>query len=130
MKFLVAYNGTKESKSALDLAIKNATAFKAKVYIITSMEGGASEKPEDVLRVKEDLEYAKTTIEKSGLEFEVHEMVRGLSPGEDLVKFAEDNGIDQIFTGIEKKSKTRKILLGSTAQYVILKGPCPVTTTK
>ncbi len=130
MKFLVAYNGSNESKAALDLAIKHATAFNAKVYIITSMEGGASEKPEDVLRVQDDLDHARSAVEKSGLEFEVHEMVRGLSPGEDLVKFAIDNQIDQIFTGIEKKSKTRKILLGSTAQYIILKGPCPVTTTK
>jgi nucleotide-binding universal stress UspA family protein len=35
-----------------------------------------------------------------------------------------------MFVGIEKKSKTRKMLLGSTAQYVILKSPCPVVTAK
>jgi nucleotide-binding universal stress UspA family protein len=38
--------------------------------------------------------------------------------------------IDMIFLGIKKKSRAQKILLGSTAQYIILKGPCPVTTTK
>jgi nucleotide-binding universal stress UspA family protein len=57
-------------------------------------------------------------------------MARGLAPGEDLVKFAEENQIDQIYVGIEKKSKTSKLLLGSTAQYVILKAPCPVITVK
>ena len=57
-------------------------------------------------------------------------MVRGLSPSEDLVQFAKDNDIDQIFVGIEKKTRTRKILLGSTAQYVILKAPCPVISVK
>jgi nucleotide-binding universal stress UspA family protein len=53
-----------------------------------------------------------------------------LPPGEDIVKFAENNDIDHLFVGIEKISKTRKMLLGSTAQYIILKAPCPVTTTK
>lgn len=53
-----------------------------------------------------------------------------MTPGEDLVKFAKDKAVDHIFSGVEKKSKTQKILLGSTAQYLILKAPCPVTTTK
>ena len=70
------------------------------------------------------------TLEDAGVELEVHEMARGLSPGEDIVIFAEDNDIDQIFVGIEKKSRTRKLLLGSTAQYIILKATCPVTTIK
>jgi nucleotide-binding universal stress UspA family protein len=57
-------------------------------------------------------------------------MARGLTPGEDLVRFAEENQIDRIFVGIEKKSRTSKLILGSTAQFVILKAPCPVITTK
>jgi nucleotide-binding universal stress UspA family protein len=31
---------------------------------------------------------------------------------------------------VEKRSKAQKILLGSTAQYIILKAPCPVLTVK
>jgi nucleotide-binding universal stress UspA family protein len=57
-------------------------------------------------------------------------LARGSSPGEDLVYFAEENNIDQLFVGVEKKSKTQKMLLGSTAQYVILNAPCPVTAVK
>jgi CheY-like chemotaxis protein len=54
----------------------------------------------------------------------------GLSAGEDLVKFAQENDIDQIFLGIRKKSRAQKAILGSTARHVILKAPCPVTTVK
>jgi nucleotide-binding universal stress UspA family protein len=53
-----------------------------------------------------------------------------MTPGEDLVRFAVENDIDLIFVGIKKKSKAQKIILGSTAQYIILKAPCPVTTVK
>ena len=72
----------------------------------------------------------KKILDQAGVAYETFQLARGLSPGEDIVKFAEDNGIDQIFLGVEKRSRTSKIILGSTAQYVILKGPCPVTTTK
>ena len=130
MKFLVAYSGSKESKAALDLAIEHASLFKAKVFVITSMEGGRSEKPEDIARVNQELREVRRLLESAGLEHEVQETARGLSPGEDIVIFAKDNQIGQIFVGIEKRSKTRKILLGSTAQYIILKASCPVTTVK
>jgi nucleotide-binding universal stress UspA family protein len=53
-----------------------------------------------------------------------------MSPGEDLVSFAEENDIDQIFIGVEKVSRTQKIIVGSNAQYIILKAPCPVVTVK
>jgi nucleotide-binding universal stress UspA family protein len=130
MKFLVAYNGSTESRAALDLAIAQATRFEAKVFVITSMEGGQGEKPEDIARVNQELQQVRAHLDNAGVEHEVHEMARGLSPGEDVVIFARENRIDQIFVGVEKKSRTRKLLLGSTAQYIILKASCPVTTTK
>jgi nucleotide-binding universal stress UspA family protein len=130
MKFLVGYNGSVEAKAALSLARDFARIFKAKVFVMASMEGGTGEKIEDINQAEENLRKAKEFFEEQGVECETHQMARGLTPGEDLVKFAEENQIDQIFVGIEKKSKTSKLLLGSTAQYVILKAPCPVITFK
>ena len=130
MKFLVGYTGSAESKAAMALAKDQAKILNAKVVVITSMEGGAGEKPEDIGKAETNLKFANSFFEGSGVEFETQQLARGLSPGEDLVKFAEDNDIDQLFVGIEKKSKTRKMLLGSTAQFVILKAPCPVVTVK
>jgi len=130
MKFLVAYNGSKQSLAALELARQSATKFDAKLFVITSMEGGPDEKPDDIARVKNALKTVRKELDESGLEYEVDELARGLSPGEDLVEFAEDNEVDHIFVGVEKRSKTRKLLLGSTAQYIILNAPCPVTTVK
>ena len=130
MIFLVGYTGSEESKAALELAKDFAKIFKARVVVVASMEGGAGERPEDISKVESDLKFASRFLEEAGVEFETQQLARGYSPGEDLVKFAEENDIDQMFVGIEKKSKTRKMLLGSTAQYVILKSPCPVITTK
>ena len=130
MKFLVGYTGSDESKAAMALAKDYAKTFNAKVIVITSMEGGAGEKPEDVSRAEANLKFATSFLEDAGVAFETQHLARGYSPGEDLVVFAEENEVDLMFVGIEKKSKTRKMLLGSTAQFVILKSPCPVVTTK
>jgi nucleotide-binding universal stress UspA family protein len=115
---------------ALYLAIKHAALFNAKIFVVTSMEGGYSEKPDDIARVKHGLKAVEKQLEEAGVAHEVHETARGLAPGEDIVIFAEEIGIDHIFVGIQKKSKTQKLLLGSTAQYIILKASCPVTTIK
>lgn len=130
MKFLVGYNGSVEAKAALSLARDFAKTFSARVYVMSSMEGGAGEKVEDIAQAEQNLREAKDFFEEQGVECETHQMARGLTPGEDLVRFAEENQIDQIFVGIEKKSRTSKLILGSTAQFVILKAPCPVITTK
>jgi nucleotide-binding universal stress UspA family protein len=130
MKFLVGYNGSKAAQAALALAKDFAKIFQAKVYVLVSMEGGSAEKIADVEKARADLEYAESFLKQENVDCEIREMVRGLSPAEDLVQFAKDNDIDQIFVGIEKKTRTRKILLGSTAQYVILKAPCPVISVK
>jgi len=130
MKFLVAYSGTSESKSALKLAKEHAKRWEAELVIVSSSEGGTGERLEEITRIQEELDAIKLDAEKEGLSCEVHQMARGLSPGEDLVQFADENAIDHIFVGIEKKSRTRKLLLGSTAQYIILKANCPITTIK
>jgi len=130
MKFLVGYNGSVEAKAALSLARDFAKTFNARIFVMSSMEGGAGEKVEDINQAEQNLREAKAFFDEQGVECETHQMARGLTPGEDLVRFAEENQIDQIFVGIEKKSRTSKLILGSTAQFVILKAPCPVITTK
>jgi nucleotide-binding universal stress UspA family protein len=130
MKLVAAYNGTKESKLALDLAKKHAKLLNARLLVIASSEGGKGERPEDIGRIKIELDNIKVDLENEGINGEVDQLARGLSPGEDIVLFAEENDIDQIYVGVRKKSRTSKLILGSTAQYIILKAKCPVISVK
>jgi nucleotide-binding universal stress UspA family protein len=130
MKFLVGYNGSDVAKSALAVARTLAKGLGAGVAVMTSMGGGDKETLEDISNVEQDLQYARHFLESEGVACETHQLARGMTPGEDLVHFAEENDIDHLFVGVEKKSRTRKMFMGSTAQYVILKAPCPVTAVK
>lgn len=130
LKFLVAYKGTPEGQRALEIGAEHARCFGASLYVVASHVGGAREKPEEVARAQKELKEAASLLADSGMEAQVFETVRGMSAGEDLVRYAKENRINHIFVGVEKKSRTQKLILGSTAQYIILKAPCPVTTVK
>jgi len=129
-QFLVGYTGSPESRAALKLAIEEARLHGAKLFVINSQEGGATEKREELAEIQEALQSARELLADADIAYEASESVRGLSPGEDLVRFAADNKIDRIFVGVEKKSRTRKLILGSTAQFIILKADCPVVSAK
>ena len=61
---------------------------------------------------------------------ETHLLVRGLSPGEDIVTFALDNEVDEIVVGLKKVSAVEKMIFGSNARYIILHAHCPVVSVK
>jgi nucleotide-binding universal stress UspA family protein len=130
MKILVGYDGSNSAKDALKLAKDHAMALGAKVDVVTSMEGAKNNQYDDVRQAELGLEFAKALLEEDNVDCETHLLIRGLTPGEDLVQFAEENQINEIFIGVRRRSKVGKLLMGSTAQHVILNAPCPVVSIK
>lgn len=131
MKILVAYVGGLDVDNAvLDVAKKHAKAFNAKLYVASSMERVSEKEQVNLEKVEKQLAYVKETLEAEGIACETHVLVRGLTPGEDIVEFAVDRKMDEVIIGIEKKSKVGKLLFGSNAQYIILESPCPVVSVK
>ena len=131
MKILVAYvGGLDVDKAVLDVARKHAKAFNATLYVASSMERVSEKERPDLDKIEKQLDYVKETMKSEGIACETHILVRGLTPGEDIVDFAKDHKIDEIIIGIEKKSKVGKLFFGSNAQYIILESPCPVVSVK
>lgn len=130
MKILVGYDGSNSGKDALALAKKHAVAFGAQVIIVASLTGGNVTHAVEVEHATEDLEFAKSMFDEDNIACETKLLVRGLTPGEDLIAFAKENAIDEIVIGIKRRSKVGKLLFGSNAQYIIIKAPCPVVTVR
>jgi len=130
MKFLVGYNGTDEAEAALNEAQLHANVFGADIYILTSLGQSHDLSKEDIERAEGELEYLRTPFNIDGIPCETLVSVNHLSAGEDLVQFARDNAIDEIFLGVRKRAKIGKLVFGSTSQYVILNAPCPVVVVK
>ncbi len=130
MNIMVCYDGSNAAEDALKLASKHAKDFNAKIYLVTSMEGGSEIPKEEFERAEKDLEKAKNSVRSEDIVCETLLSVRGLEAGENLVKLAEEKEIDQIYIGVKRRSKVGKFIFGSTAQYLILEAQCPVVTVK
>jgi nucleotide-binding universal stress UspA family protein len=130
MKILVGYDGSNSAKEALKLARKHALAFKASVDVVTSMERGTEGEQQAIEDAERGLEWAKSLFEEKKVACKTHLLIRGMAPGEDLVEFAKEAKIDEIIVGVKRRSKVGKLLMGSTAQFVILQATCPVVSVK
>jgi nucleotide-binding universal stress UspA family protein len=130
MKILVGYDGSTSSKEALKVARSHALALGASVDVVTSMEKGTEQEQREIEDAERSLEWAQSMFEEKGVGCKTHLLIRGMAPGEDLVQFAKDNQVDEIVVGVKRRSKVGKILMGSTAQFVILQAPCPVISVK
>jgi nucleotide-binding universal stress UspA family protein len=130
MKIIVCYDGTNAAKEALNLAMVHAKSFGAKVDIVTSMEKGTENQRDDIEQAERGLEWAKSLFEENEVPCNTHLLIRGFSPGEDIVEFAKENKADEIIVGVQRRSKVGKLLMGSTAQYIILQATCPVVAVK
>jgi nucleotide-binding universal stress UspA family protein len=130
MKILVGYDGSNSAKDALALAKKHAAAFDAQVLIVASLTGGSVTHAAEVEHASEDLEFAKKMFDDDDIRCETKLLVRGMTPGEDIVQYAKEKAIDEIVIGIKRRSKVGKLLFGSNAQYIIIKAHCPVVIVK
>ena len=130
MKIMVCFDGSNVAKDALDLAKKRAKALDAEMYLLTSMVGGPEVPIDEFEKAEKRLKKAKNSVRAEGIPCESQLSVRGLDAGEELVRFAKEEKIDEIYVGVRRRSKVGKFVFGSTAQYVILEAPCPVVTVK
>jgi nucleotide-binding universal stress UspA family protein len=131
MKFLVCYDETNEAKKALKVAQEHAKIWKAKLEVVNTITRVEPLKHSAVKKMEAKMEGdVKEILGGDDPPYEVQLLLTDLTSGEQLVKFTEDQKIDQLFLGIVKKSKVGNLLFGSTAKYIILHAPCPVITVK
>lgn len=129
MKLIVGYkSGTTQAENLLELALKRAQLFNATVSIVTIMAEGMEKDQERITKAEAGLEMAKIHFDRKKIACETHLLIRGIDPADDLVNFAKETQADEIIIGVKNRTRVGKLLLGSTAQAVILNAPCPVVS--
>lgn len=130
MKILVGCDLTDTSEKALSTALEYAKQVQGKLILVASLVGGTKESVDEINAYEKGLRIGMQKVTKEGVSCEKHLLMRGKTPGEDLVDFAKENSANLIVIGIKKRSKVGKLMFGSTAQYVILEADCPVLSVK
>ena len=77
----------------------------ATLILIASLVGGAKEDIEEINAFEKGLRLAEKKAADNGVKWEKHLLMRGNTPGEDVVSFARENRVDLIVIGVKKRSK-------------------------
>jgi Universal stress protein UspA and related nucleotide-binding proteins len=136
---MVATDGSELARKAVDLAIKIAQINKAKLYAVHVIAPGETKvtqhDPRDAEWKKHMKEHLKTQgreathyVETTGkiLDVAVEHVILEGNPVDEIVNFAEKNGIELIVMGTLGKSGIQHFLLGSVAENVVRHSRVPV----
>jgi nucleotide-binding universal stress UspA family protein len=127
---IVGIVDSSEGRSALERGIEEARLRGAPLVVVHSSRGGHDDREEDVIAWRERLEEIDRRLTDDGIAHEIREFVRGNSPADDILQAAADERADLIVVGLRRRSPVGKLLLGSTAQEVLLSADCAVLAVK
>ena len=118
-----------EGGAALDRAVDE-VRLRGGTLVVVHSSRGSHEELEDVIAWQERLEETDRRLTDDGIPHRVHDYVRGNSPADDILQAATDEGADLIVIGLRHRSPVGKLVLGSTAQEVLLGAECAVLAVK
>lgn len=127
---VVGFIDTPQGRAAIDQAVAESRLRHVPLIIVHSMMGGNRESEDEYVAAAEALEKLQERLSAEGVDFSVHEYVRGQKPADDLIQAAEEFDAELIVIGIRRRSATGKVLLGSNALDILHDSPVPVLCVK
>lgn len=128
MTVLLGYIPNELGDRALDHAVEEVRLREDHLVLLNVARGDA---PLESRRLYDQQRHAlDERLTASGVPFEVRAVVQPEEPWEALVGAAHDVGADLVVIGLRHRSPVGKLLLGSTAQHVLLRAPCDVLCVK
>ena len=128
MTVVVGYVPSREGEAALSHALEAAEARRSRLVVVNTSRGDALvdrryAQPDQV----DDL---RRRLEASGLDHVLLHSISGQEAADELLAVAEEHRADLVVLGLRRRSAVGKLILGSTAQKVLLQARCPVLAVK
>jgi nucleotide-binding universal stress UspA family protein len=127
---VVGYVAKPEGRAALRRAAEEARLRDGKLVVVNSRRGGREVDAADASGLDAELKAVHDELTDAGVDHEVRQVVRGTDPADDLIDVAVVVGAELIVIGLRRRSPVGKLILGSSAQRVLLDAPCPVLAVK
>lgn len=131
-RILVPTDFSKTSEAAVTYAAELAKAFNASLHLLHVLERSSAASLEFPLQLEQEMEQA---AEKRLGSILTDEQKAALRPGFaivagdpflEIVRYAHANGMDLIVMGTHGRGLVGHMLMGSVAEKVVRKAPCPV----
>jgi nucleotide-binding universal stress UspA family protein len=128
MVIVVGYAPGPIGDAALARAVAEARLRDGRLVVVNSSRGDAAV---DNRYLQEDqVRELEGRLDDAGVPWALHQPVRGRDAAEEVVQAAEESRADLVVIGLRHRSPVGKLLLGSTAQRVLLDARCPVLAVK
>ena len=125
--FILGYTPTPQGEAALQLAVTQAQTHKAALLVVNVSR--AESYVDTNLAEESQLQALDNTLQASGLKHEIIQHI-GRDPATDILDVANSREAAMIILGLRRRSAVGKLLLGSTAQNILLNADCPVLTVR
>lgn len=136
MAILVPYDGSTPAQKAVEHAVGVADGEEIILLRVVEAAGGTIDAGFDLLQEKlreEPKEVTAAVADEvadllTDVDYDI-ETVAG-KPARQIVRFAEENDVDQIIIGSHGRRGASRILLGSVAETVVRRSPVTVTVVR
>lgn len=128
MTILVAYVPRPEGRAALDKGIEIATRRNERLVVVNAGPGGHQEDASVIDGYA--VEAIEAQLATLGIDAQFKQFLRGKSAVDEINDLVQALDVSVLIIGLRKRSAVGKLLLGSTAQEILMSVPCPVLAVK
>ncbi|MFD5895751.1 MULTISPECIES: universal stress protein [unclassified Streptomyces] len=128
MTVLVGYVPTPEGEAALRAGVDEARTRGETLLVMNTSRGDAY--VDRGFAQQRDLDHVRRDLTELGVDFDIRQVVGGRDAAEEIVELAGSSEISLVVIGLRHRSAVGKLLLGSSAQRILLDSPCPVLAVK
>jgi nucleotide-binding universal stress UspA family protein len=125
---VVGYIPSPEGIAAFERAKDEALMRGARLVVVNSGQTGNFAGPN--FATAQDLDAIDAELSDAGIVHDVVQPTTGLAPADEILRVVAREGADLIVIGLRHRSPVGKLLMGSTAQQVLLDAPCAVFAVK
>jgi nucleotide-binding universal stress UspA family protein len=125
---VVGYIPTPEGVAAFEWAKEEATLRGSRLVVVNTGQGGNFSSPS--FATPQDLDAIDAELTRDGVDHEVTQPTGGLAPADEILRIAAEQAAELIVIGIRHRTPVGKLLMGSTAQQVLLDASSPVFAVK
>ncbi|MBI4941223.1 MAG: universal stress protein [Actinobacteria bacterium] len=128
MTVVVGFVPTPEGWAAIEAATDAARVAADRLVVVNTSRGDAYADPR--YAQEHHLAELRGRLDAAGVPYEVVQRMRGRDGAEEVLAAAEEHAAGLVVIGLRHRTPVGKLLLGSTAQRILLEADCPVLAVK
>lgn len=128
MTIILGYVPTAEGTAALEATIAEARRRQTGVVVVSVTRPSAE--ADHPFSEEQELDAVLARLAEEGVAGELRQSGADQDPAQAIVAAVEETGAELVVIGLRRRSALGKLILGSTAQDVLLGTDCPVLAVK